>query len=671
MKKVPEITDEAIYRACGLLSLPKYAFHGCEKIDPRLDVIKSLETIDVEACPGSGKTTLLVAKLAILAKIWTYRNKGICVLSHTNAAREEIESRLGATSEGYALLKYPHFIGTIHGFFNEFIATPWLLSKGIKPKVIDDDFVLKKRWKMLPEWIKEQILRSPSNANYPEGTLRIVNSNFDVNPISSGKNQTINKQSKAYGIIRNICKTSSEEGYLCFDEMFVWAKDALENNCLIQGVIRNRFPLLFIDEVQDNSQLQSEMLNQVFMEGDFPVIRQRFGDSNQAIYSRSGMSGATVDPFPSKDKSIRRELPNSYRFGPGIARLANQYTVNAIDGGLQGLGPNNRLCDIGRDLSHTIFLFEEDNIGTVLENYAILINEELKQNQYGISHGDFVAVSAVHNTPSGKIKPAPHYIGHYHKGYIPRSNTRDENPSTFVGYLIAGKSKSLDSGNTSQLLNYFADGILRALRLCDSEILAITPNKYQYIKRRLSEFPDELSIFKSLSASLISGDIDLSSRGWDAVVQDTTKIMLVLDDSISLTGKAEAYLSWPANLEGDSFSDINPKDSNVYTYISKDENKINIRLGSIHSVKGQTHTATLVLDSFNRTYHLKALKDWVLGKNRTHNQISKQSDRLKLHYVAMTRPTHLLCLAMRRDVFTDKEIVKLNNETGWNVVTLP
>ena len=49
-----------------------------------LPVLRSMETLDLEACPGSGKTTLLVAKLAILARKWTERRRGFCVLSHTN-----------------------------------------------------------------------------------------------------------------------------------------------------------------------------------------------------------------------------------------------------------------------------------------------------------------------------------------------------------------------------------------------------------------------------------------------------------------------------------------------------------------------------------------------------------------------------------------------------------
>ena len=165
---LPPITDEEIHEVCELLALPKNAFHGSEGNDPRHEVLKSMATIDVEACPGSGKTTLLVTKLALLSKRWPYRTKGICVLSHTNAARVEIEKKLGFTQEGQSLLKYPHYIGTIHGFVNEFIAIPWLRSKGFSPKIIEDVTALKWRWNSLPLWIQVQIQRNPMNRANPQ-----------------------------------------------------------------------------------------------------------------------------------------------------------------------------------------------------------------------------------------------------------------------------------------------------------------------------------------------------------------------------------------------------------------------------------------------------------------------------------------------------------------------
>ena len=120
----PAVMDEDILWAARLVGLPETAFTGFDGKDPRGMIMKSMMPMDVAACPGSGKTTLLVAKLAILANKWRHRTRGICILSHTNAARREIESRLGNTAPGRRLLAYPHFVGTIHAFVNEFLAMP-------------------------------------------------------------------------------------------------------------------------------------------------------------------------------------------------------------------------------------------------------------------------------------------------------------------------------------------------------------------------------------------------------------------------------------------------------------------------------------------------------------------------------------------------------------------
>ena len=88
---------------------------------------------DFNAVPGSGKTSLLAAKLLLLAKKWPHARRGICVLSHTNVARDEIARRLAGSPEGAQLLSYPHFVGTIHAFVNQFFAMPMLRSLGQKP----------------------------------------------------------------------------------------------------------------------------------------------------------------------------------------------------------------------------------------------------------------------------------------------------------------------------------------------------------------------------------------------------------------------------------------------------------------------------------------------------------------------------------------------------------
>ena len=102
----------------------------------------------------------------------------------------------------------------------------------------------------------------------------------------------------------------------------MWGHDLLDKHPDVCDSIRERFPMLFIDEVQDNSEEQSALLFRLFIKGGGPVIRQRFGDANQAIYRHAGESeGAITDSFP--DSHIRRDIPNSHRFGQEIANLAN------------------------------------------------------------------------------------------------------------------------------------------------------------------------------------------------------------------------------------------------------------------------------------------------------------------------------------------------------------
>lgn len=176
------VSDEDIAAACESLGLPALAFHGADGDDARLVVLRSNGSIDVAACPGSGKTTLLVAKLAILAKRWTSPASGVCVLSHTNVARLEIEKKLGYDSTGQAILSYPHFIGTIHGFVNQFIALPWLRSQGIDMVAIDDEICLRRRLHKLTAGQRSQVLKTKSR----EELLRIVDAEHDLGEIAWG-----------------------------------------------------------------------------------------------------------------------------------------------------------------------------------------------------------------------------------------------------------------------------------------------------------------------------------------------------------------------------------------------------------------------------------------------------------------------------------------------------
>ena len=131
---------------------------GCDFTEEnQRSFLSATESRDVQAVPGNGKTTLLVAKLALLSRSWTSRIQGVCVISHTNAARDEVEKKLFNHPSASAFLSYPHFIGTVTAFIDRFIALPYLRGLGWSIQRIDDEVftaVALSRWGSKPALLK-------------------------------------------------------------------------------------------------------------------------------------------------------------------------------------------------------------------------------------------------------------------------------------------------------------------------------------------------------------------------------------------------------------------------------------------------------------------------------------------------------------------------------------
>ena len=79
----------------------------------------------VRACPGSGKTYSVAARMAHRIKTWDHKRKGIAALSFTNAAWQEIARQLEICFDTSIGTKYPHFLGTIDSFINQYIFLPF------------------------------------------------------------------------------------------------------------------------------------------------------------------------------------------------------------------------------------------------------------------------------------------------------------------------------------------------------------------------------------------------------------------------------------------------------------------------------------------------------------------------------------------------------------------
>jgi DNA helicase-2/ATP-dependent DNA helicase PcrA len=107
----------------------------------------------------------------------------------------------------------------------------------------------------------------------------------------------------------------------------------------------------------------------------------------------------------------------------------------------------------------------------------------------------------------------------------------------------------------------------------------------------------------------------------------------------------------------------------INTYI---QNSIEIEITTVHAAKGQTHTATLFLETyFNKLYESERLCDCFKCSahnfSKEHNKDGHKKESLKVAYVALSRPTHLLCVAIHRARY-DSRIYGLD-PTLWEVIT--
>jgi hypothetical protein len=654
---IDPITDDDVEWVTQLMKL--------EPLDePRRDFLKSMSTLDVSACPGSGKTTLVVAKLAILARHWKSRTQGICVLSHTNAAREEIEHRLGGSDIGQRLLRYPHYIDTIHGFTGRFLASPWLRSKGMTLTAIDDDLTHTARRKALKPWEYLGMKKAFESAHLKVEGLRLRTVDFD-NPLT-GSNLKFGPHTDTY---KNVCKAMShaaKAGYFCFDEVFVLAEALLAEEPAAARALRARFPCALVDEMQDTRHEQACILSKVFPRHDPDVCVIRVGDPNQEIFEEK-----VVLPEPFPDQASSMEITSSFRFNQAIATIANPFAYLPISGGLIGLQRDGG----SQPAPNTVIVFPDDDVSNVLDAYGRLLIKHLPAE---VRQSGVYAIGAVHRLDNFKPEHFPKAVEHYWPSYQSEVNKSSFKPRTFAeGVHIARRYVARDA--TAALgVELIASCLLTLVRLAfPGHAIVARSRSHQGVEQHVAGRPVVQALYRKWLERLLFSPDGVTQSDWDATIASELLDLaaeMVFSDQLLASSDAAPYLEWTV-----APPEVDPGDNGgalLNTYKFKDDSDcVNIRLSSIHSEKGKTHSATLILETYNRTHFVNKLLPWLEGKAsaaKRPNETAKKS--MMLMYVGMTRPTHMLCLAMRKSSMgTGAVEIKRRaalEKAGWSILDI-
>lgn len=647
--------------------------------DERRDFIKGLESCDLLAVPGSGKTTALQAKLFCMARhLPLEKDQGILILSHTNNAVNEVKKKLHA--ECNQLFEAPHFIGTVQDFVDKFLAIPYY-EQFYKQKVhvIDgmayeqevERYLKTSIWKLkkatLHLYKKGFNFTDIRIQRTKDGSLKYtrgMNDELSFKPvkkwIQEGTEQQKHEEIK--GDLKKMKQAIMKKGILHYDDCYILADAYIRKYPFVKKTLRKRFKYVFIDETQDLKKYQLDLIDSIFDSDECCI--QRIGDKNQTIFNK-----------PDRDIpdqwNIRKVkyLQNSFRLTDSIAKVVNPFAVDNVAGNKSEsmfTVKGKRQLENG-DIPPYLILFDEYGKNKLLTTFNDLIEKyELRSTVDGKKYGFHIVGWSIRRkgeTANGKLR-LEDIFPNCEKASVRGLNSYD----TLSKFLVFG-CRDYSMYECKTVIQKALVCLLRKLNVYDSD------RKF-FSKTRLE------------NKIMLMGEDDFND--YKLLIYQTSVLLF-------LKRFSECYTLLVSYLTG-SFSrifEISTNNQVLADFCEKDFDTelINaetpsefpdIEIESVHSTKGQTHCATMYVETSFKDYessHLFKIKKKATRKRpevlypnplfQEKAEYAQVTCKAVMHmmYVGFSRPTHLLCYASYKHNWNNKRIEKME-QLGWKIINL-
>ena len=398
-----------------------------EKTNEQLDYIFSPldQSIYLEACAGSGKTEVLGLKAAYEICKWGSGKSGIAVLTFTNEATATIANRVSAFYG--RLLPSNHFIGTfssfVHGHIVQRFGYKFYATDSDKPdksfRIIDSDTKPYNN-----QWLENYKLEFPfpkkkiyaSQLNYRmsckewfvgqrESSKRILD--LYNEKLCQQYIADIRKRKSAPYLFQldylksqiNACKSKFwGDGFATFEDMNLIACRCLCNKA-IRGYVAKKFPIILVDECQDLSTSELNILSLLIRAGS---VVHYIGDLHQAIYS---FKDAYPEQFKTHIKAFgfkTMRLSENFRSTQKIVDLSRK--IGSINYPITGSVDSR--CD-GSDCYYLEYKSEEETIAAFanilskfnipVKNAVVLVRTRNTKKDLGSGFSDDYTVHPVIN----------------------------------------------------------------------------------------------------------------------------------------------------------------------------------------------------------------------------------------------------------------------------------
>lgn len=541
-------------------------------------VFKKKGQFVVKACPGSGKTYTVAARFAKEINNWDKKYQGIAAISFTNIAWQEIEKNATIDFKVQKPIPYPHFLGTIDRFINQFLFLPFgHLAMGCnkRPTLVGEPH---------GSW---------SSKNFREKEFHKMS--YDIDGILNIGKIIVRGGAEKYRREYERAKIKlTRIGFASESDSNYYALRILEEYPQISKAIISRFPKILIDEAQDSSDIQMKIFDLLIENGLKEIMM--VGDTDQAIFEFHKSNPKHLDDKFSKWKSNSIALNENRRSSQLICAFTyNLSSLNAVSNAInsevndynykpQIVAYNNNI--IKKTIKTFLDKCREESINTDKRSVAIVARSKDLISQIAGSNIE-------KNTKTSWVKEET-----YIKDIIKAKYLWDKNIDIKMSFKIFERALLKKLTNT----NY-----------CTQEMINSVIESNGFAKYRKEIY--------SFITSLPRADGQLG----DWVDEANNKLQNQNILSFTLNNNNRKLF----------FDDI-------YNIDSKSIDREEYKLGTIHSVKGETFDAVLI---FLKTRGLGEGYKKMLNRGDT----TKDTEEMRIVYVGITRPRKLLHLAVPED----------------------
>jgi len=302
------------------------------------NAVRCDENLMLTACPGSGKTRVIISKLSRVVDEVRNTPRAVGCITYTNAAVNEIEARLRQHIQPGDDAYYD--ICTIHSFCLNHIFRPFCyLIKGYKngfkvltPENADFEY-------HVTAILAQHGRYNPTARDFEEFTqLRV---SLDGDPVGNA----IEHGSLTSEIARAYWNRIHEAGFVDFGNIIYYSLVLLQKRLEILRYVSSKFAWILVDEFQDTTDLQVEILSLIAQAG-----RTRFllvGDPYQSIFRFAGARPDLVDEFVDRINA-RTDLALSGNFRSSPPILAHAELLFLRKPAMNALGPAREFTEVPR-----------------------------------------------------------------------------------------------------------------------------------------------------------------------------------------------------------------------------------------------------------------------------------------------------------------------------------